>query len=66
MAYTIRYGKEKKILDAFVPGSVAPSFAASTGVSASITAGGSAEMRPSDEVSIVKFSVGFGGPDRSL
>lgn len=65
IAYTIRYGSEKRIVAA--PTSLEPSLSSSgDGGSVSTTGGGSAGIVPSEEVSMVKFSVGLGGPVRSL
>ena len=65
IAYTIRYGSENRMVAA--PASPAASLGSlGDGGSVSTTGGGSAGIVPSDEVSIVKFSVGLGGPVRSL
>ena len=67
IAYTIRYGSENNIVAALFPASVEP-YLASTGDGGSVstTGGGRAGIVPSEDVSIVKFSVTFGGPVRSL
>jgi len=65
IAYTIRYGSENRIVAA--PASPEASLSSSgDGGSVSTTGGGSAGIVPSEEESIVKFSVGLGGPVRSL
>jgi len=67
MAYTIRYGSENKTVPESNVRSLGLSFTSSgDGGSVSTTGGGRAGIVPSDEVSIVKFSVTFGGPWRSL
>jgi hypothetical protein len=66
IAYTIRYGSENITVAALFPPSDEESLISSDGGSVSTTGGGRAGMVPSDDVSIVKFSVGFGGPVRSL
>lgn len=67
IAYTIRYGSENKTVAALLPASVDISLA-STGVGGpvSTTGGGRAAIVPSEDVSMVKFSVSFGGPVRNL
>jgi hypothetical protein len=66
IAYTIRYGSENITVAALLPASDEESLISSDGASVSTTGGGRAGIVPSDDVSIVKFSVGFGGPVRSL
>lgn len=67
IAYTIRYGSEKSTVPELLSGSVEPGFKPSgDGGSVSTTGGGRAGIVPSDDVSIVKFSVTFAGPVRSL
>jgi hypothetical protein len=66
IAYTIRYGREKSTVAALFPVSDEESLISSDGGSVSTTGGGRAAMVPSEDVSIVRFSVGFGGPVRSL
>lgn len=66
IAYTIRYGRENSTVAELFPVSDEESLISSEGGSVSTTGGGRAGMVPSDDVSIVKFSVGFGGPVRSL
>jgi hypothetical protein len=67
IAYTIRYGSENNTVPELFSGSVEPGFKPSgDGGSVSTTGGGRAGINPSDDVSIVKFSVTLGGPVRSL
>jgi hypothetical protein len=66
IAYTIRYGRENSTVAGLFPVSDEESLISSDGGSVSTTGGGRAGILPSDEVSIVKLSVGFGGPVRSL
>ncbi len=66
MAYTIRYGSENMIVAGVLPFSTTEPFVSSDIGSGSTTGGGSAGIDPSEEVSMVKFSVIFGGPVRNL
>lgn len=66
IAYTIRYGRENITVAALFPASDEESLVSSDDGSVSTTGGGRAGIVPSDDESIVKFSVGFGGPFRSL
>jgi hypothetical protein len=66
MAYTIRYGSENIIVAGLLPFSPRESFISSAVESGSTTGGGRAGIDPSEEVSMVKFSVIFGGPVRNL
>ena len=66
MAYTMRYGSENMIVAGLFPFSPIDSFVSSDIRSGSTTGGGRAGIDPSEEVSMVKFSVIFGGPVRNL
>lgn len=67
IAYTIRYGRENNATPELPAESVIESFASSGNcVSESTIGGGSAEIVPSEDVSMVRFSVALGGPVRSL